>query len=239
MVSLFEITCRIYVLVLYSQFSEEISKLQQRLSLLREEYVKLQKHCEDIEKDRNQLLATSGVQSDSNTFMVNILQAIASMYKNSEYRYVLFLQKQLKLKISMLKYISIFSDTHVIIQDNQVIPAHKFILNARSSNWKWNDSKDLDWSHLPEEVSLALLEWIYTDKVILINRDDTFKLNLMKAAKNFDLPHLLVLCERALIASVQLRNCIRLYTTAEEIGANELKEHCSQLISTHWVLISI
>ena len=121
------------------------------------------------------------------------------------------------------------------MKDNQVIPAHKFILNARSSSWAWNESKDLDWSHLPEQVSFALLEWIYTDKVILINQDDSFKLELMKAAKSFDLPHLLVLCERALIASVQLRNCIRLYTTAEEIGALELKEHCSQLISTHWV----
>ena len=61
----------------------------------------------------------------------------------------------------------------------------------------------------------------------------------MKAAKEFSLPHLLVMCERALIASVQLRNCIKLYTTAEEIGANELKEHCSRLISTHWVIISL
>eukprot|EP00093_Oithona_nana_P001536 01536.XXX_6383_5822_1 [CDS] Oithona nana genome sequencing. len=120
------------------------------------------------------------------------------------------------------------------MKENQVIPAHKFILHARGSKWSWNPSGHLDWSHLPPEVSLALLEWIYTDQVILINQDDSFKLDLMKAAKNFELPYLLVMCERALIASVQLHNCIRLYTTAEEIGAKELKEHCSRLISTHW-----
>ena len=67
-------------------FNTEAEKLQQRLSLLREEYVKLQKHCEAIEKDRSQLLATSGAQNDSNSFVANILKAIASMFKNPEYR---------------------------------------------------------------------------------------------------------------------------------------------------------
>ena len=74
-------------------------------------------------------------------------------------------------------------------------------------------------------------------QVTLIDKDDGFKLAMMKAAKNFDLPTLLVLCERALIASVSIKNCIKLYTTAEEIGAKELQDHCSQLISSHWVRI--
>ena len=72
-------------------------------------------------------------------------------------------------------------------------------------------------------------------QVTLIDKDDGFKLAMMRAAKSFDLPQLLVLCERALITSVHIKNCIRLYTTAEEIGARELQDHCSQLISTHWV----
>ena len=42
-------------------------------------------------------------------------------------------------------------------------------------------------------------------------------------------------CERALMSEVDVKNCIRFYTTADEIGATELKNHCSQLISTHWV----
>ena len=75
-------------------------------------------------------------------------------------------------------------------------------------------------------------------QVTLIDKDDGFKLAMMKAAKNFDLPTLLVLCERALIASVSIKNCIKLYTTAEEIGAKELQDHCSQLISSHWVRIT-
>lgn len=45
-------------------------------------------------------------------------------------------------------------------------------------------------------------------------------------------------CERALMSEVDVKNCIRFYTTADEIGAKELKNHCSQLISTHWVILN-
>lgn len=37
------------------------------------------------------------------------------------------------------------------------------------------------------------------------------------------------------MASVNVKNCVKFYTTADEIGAETLKEHCSSLISAHWV----
>lgn len=43
-------------------------------------------------------------------------------------------------------------------------------------------------------------------------------------------------CEKALMASVNVKNCVKFYTTADEIGAQTLKEHCSSLISAHWVI---
>lgn len=71
-------------------FADEISKLQQRLALLKEEYVKLQKHCEAIEKDRAKLRATTSAQNGSDgeeqSFVANILKAVASMLKKSDYR---------------------------------------------------------------------------------------------------------------------------------------------------------
>ncbi|XP_025406363.1 rabankyrin-5 isoform X2 [Sipha flava] len=36
------------------------------------------------------------------------------------------------------------------------------------------------------------------------------------------------------MASVNVKNCVKFYTTADEIGAHTLKEHCSSLISAHW-----
>lgn len=44
-------------------------------------------------------------------------------------------------------------------------------------------------------------------------------------------------CEKALMASVNVKNCVKFYTTADEIGAQTLKEHCSSLISAHWVIV--
>lgn len=39
------------------------------------------------------------------------------------------------------------------------------------------------------------------------------------------------------MASVNVKNCVKFYTTADEIGAQTLKEHCSSLISAHWVSV--
>ena len=38
-------------------------------------------------------------------------------------------------------------------------------------------------------------------------------------------------CEEALTASVDVGNCIRYFATADEIGAEGLRDHCSKLIS--------
>ena len=65
-----------------------MAKLQQRLALLREEYVKLQNHCEAIEKDRAMLRATTNAKDhqDSHSFVANILKAVSTMLKSHEYR---------------------------------------------------------------------------------------------------------------------------------------------------------
>ena len=41
--------------------------------------------------------------------------------------------------------------------------------------------------------------------------------------------------EVALVSVISVRNCLKFYKVAEEIGAKVLQTHCSQLISTHWV----
>lgn len=89
----------------------------------------------------------------------------------------------------------------------------------------------LDWTHLESNVGLILLKWIYTGKVL----QENLTLDLMKAASNFQLLDLVDQCERYLIGIVGLKDCVQLYAAAEELGAQRLKEHCSSLISAHWV----
>jgi len=45
-------------------------------------------------------------------------------------------------------------------------------------------------------------------------------------------------CESGLMSYVNMKNCIQFYQTAEEMSAELLKGHCSELISNHWVSLS-
>lgn len=89
-----------------------------------------------------------------------------------------------------------------------------------------------DWTDLEPDIGYALLRWLYTDVIDL--QHDTLALGLLRAAHRFKLPGLLGLCERALVASVGVRSCVRFYCVAEEVAAASLLEYCSGLISSHW-----
>lgn len=78
----------------------------------------------------------------------------------------------------------------------------------------------------------AILSWIYTDKIKLAADEST--LSIMRKAHEFNLLGLLLKCEQSLIASVDVRTCVKFYSLAEEIGVNNLREYCSGLISAHW-----
>ena len=99
-----------------------------------------------------------------------------------------------------------------------------------------------------------MIRWVYTDEIVEKQNED-FLLTLMKTAKRFELKELidqyvefiddffsslirltcLSRCEVNLISTINVRNCLKFYKVAEEIGAQVLQSHCSQLISTHWV----
>ena len=53
----------------------------------------------------------------------------------------------------------------IILEGDEKLPAHKFVLNARSTKWNLNNTNLLDWSHLPKDVGMAILSWIYNDQV--------------------------------------------------------------------------
>ena len=42
-------------------------------------------------------------------------------------------------------------------------------------------------------------------------------------------------CEKGVMSSVNVRNCIRFYQTAEELNATTLMNYCGEIIASHWV----
>ncbi|XP_026813922.1 rabankyrin-5-like [Rhopalosiphum maidis] len=189
----------------------EKHKQQQHLSLLKDEYVKLQAYCNELEKKHAALAATYGDCNDK-SFVSRLLKTVTTLYNNT-----------------------LYSDLNITLANGDV-PAHKFVLSSRSDKWGVPDLTEviyLDWTALPLDVGKALLKWIYTDQVDF-SKGDGFILSLMKTADTFVLDDLVNKCEKALMASVNVKNCVKFYTTADEIGAHTLKEHCSSLISAHW-----
>jgi len=208
--------------------NDEVTKLQGRLSLLREEYIRLQKRCTKAEQECSVLKATTAVsngqgssQDSSLSFVAKLLTTTANLYNNKKY-------SDVTIKLA---------ETHVF--------GHKFILSIRNESWGKEGVGLLDWSDASQEVGEAVAKWAYTNHVDFDQgrshaaaaasaSKDSFALALMRKAKEFGLADLMDVCQESLLASVQVHNSILYYTTAEEIGAQVLKDHCSKLISNHW-----
>ncbi|CAB3379555.1 Hypothetical predicted protein [Cloeon dipterum] len=189
----------------------EVGKLQQHLTLLKKEYVKLQGHCAELEK---KLALFSAHDSSADTFASRIVAAVGSLFKQEQY-----------------------SDLKILLSNAEMVSAHKLVLKARSNQWgveNLDTATSLDWSADDAEVMNFMLLWVYTGEANLDSIKDPFCLELMKVAFRFSLSELAKRCEQRLLLTVGVTNCVRLYTTAEEIGAKILQEHCSQLISAHW-----
>lgn len=190
-----------------------MQKLEKHLMLLKEEYTKLQRSYAELERKYSKAVATSDNDAggEFSSFVSRLVLTVASLYGRT-----------------------IYSDM-TIKTHSKTMPAHKFVFHARSEEWREEilaDVNELDWSEMEEDIAMALLRWIYMDVVDL--QHDRLALGLLRASHRFHLPGLLGLCERALVASVGVRSCVRFYCVAEEVGAASLLDYCSGLISTHW-----
>ena len=64
---------------------DEVKKLQNHLKLLREEYVKLQKHLAEVER-KYQVAAAAAGQSGDNNFVARLLGTVAELFDKETYR---------------------------------------------------------------------------------------------------------------------------------------------------------
>lgn len=90
--------------------SSEVTKLQQHLTLLKEEYGKLQSHCTELERKYTLAAASAGDLSET-SFVARLLMTVSTLYGKETY-----------------------SDIVIKLQ-NKSVPGHKFVFNARSDDW--------------------------------------------------------------------------------------------------------
>lgn len=191
---------------------DEVDKSKKHLSLLRDEYVKLQSKYADIERKYNVIVASKGGEVEENSFISKLLKTVSNLFDKE-----------------------LYSDLTIQL-DGSTIKAHKFILSARSDTWgvNLNSVDTLDFAAIPHDIALTLLKWVYTDYIDLTGRDEEFILDIMKVAKRFELSYLIEKCEKQLMSFVNVRNCVKFYQIADELTATNLRSHCSELISNHW-----
>ncbi|ERL90047.1 hypothetical protein D910_07405 [Dendroctonus ponderosae] len=119
--------------------------------------------------------------------------------------------------------------------EDKCVPAHKIVLTARSTLWNeefLEGKSELDWSDIDSAVATGIILWLYKSDIRLVS--DEITLQLIKKAYEFKLDSLVEYCEQYLISAVNIRNCVKFYSVAEEIHASGLREYCSGLISAHW-----
>lgn len=90
-------------------------KLESHLRLLKEEYIKLQKNYAELERKYSRAVASSGDKDlgEFSSFVSRLAMTVATLYGRKTY-----------------------SDISIRLNDNKTIPAHKFVLNARSEEWR-------------------------------------------------------------------------------------------------------
>jgi ankyrin repeat protein len=203
----------VVVLSVVTATMSEVDKLEKHMGLLREQYVKLQAKHAEVEHKYSLLLAASGGDVQENSFIFRLLRIVSSLFDEPQY-----------------------SDLKILLKDKQ-LHGHKFVLSARSDRWSKADFatiSELDLSALDSDIAFALIKWVYTDYMDFAGRSEEFILNMMKAAKEFDLPSLVQKCENKLMTFVVVRNCVRFYQVADQLAVDGLKNHCSRMISNHW-----
>ena len=94
---------------------------------------------------------------------------------------------------SIICFVSYISDIILQLSD-RTIPAHRFVLNARSTQWNQSDenllsTESLDLTHLTPYVASILIRWVYTDTIILPQEQSAI-IELLSATNKYRLNEL-------------------------------------------------
>jgi len=157
-----------------SSIRDENEKLNKRLLLLREEYVKLQSKHADLQTRYDRLASTGSLDPDTADFTSNK----STTTKDSS---VAFVTKVLNF-IGNLCNNAEYSDLTVELADGQLLKAHKFVLKFRSLKWgtygELENVNRMELKELSAEVGLPLFRWIYTGAIVLNSKSENYILGM-------------------------------------------------------------
>eukprot|EP00160_Parvularia_atlantis_P014412 Unigene356_Nuclearia_a/m.1230 Unigene356_Nuclearia_a/g.1230 ORF Unigene356_Nuclearia_a/g.1230 Unigene356_Nuclearia_a/m.1230 type:complete len:1228 (+) Unigene356_Nuclearia_a:36-3719(+) len=126
-----------------------------------------------------------------------------------------------------------FSDVAVVVEGKR-IPAHKFVLNARSKFFREADLDDVSEIAIADGVSAetftVLLRFLYTDSIEMLNLNDRLAVQILSLADAHGLVALRKAMETVLIGMLDRANCTRLFVEANRLKAPELRQAALEII---------
>lgn len=122
----------------FAASSDTSEKLESHLKLLKEEYTKLQRNYAELERKYSRAAAASGDKDlgEFSSFVSRLAMTVATLYGRKTY-----------------------SDITIRFSD-KTIPAHKFVLNARSEEWREEvlaDMEELGTNYSKECIKMTIL----------------------------------------------------------------------------------
>ncbi|KAG4071410.1 hypothetical protein HA402_011564 [Bradysia odoriphaga] len=127
-----------------------------------------------------------------------------------------------------------FSNVEVITWSDKW-QAHAHILESRSKKFLEVFKQTTGRNHRMYNYNgMELFRWLYTDCVVFDDKHHA-TVDLLKAAKFYELPTLFERCEQAIVEKVDITSCAYFHKIAEEHNAARILKCCNQLISKYYI----
>ncbi|CAP25090.1 Protein CBG04368 [Caenorhabditis briggsae] len=190
------------------------------LHILKEQFNALQSEHLELRRKYDLQNASSNSANSEDTLPSRLLTLTSSLLE--------------KPKFSDVKFK--FPAAKISKNDDVEIPAHKFVLAARTDFWKL-DSDDVTILEIPDDVDSdafhVAIRWIYTDEIDLTMSDEQL-LKVCETAAAFRLEPLKNVCIQQLGARLNVDNCIQIYEFAEKQSLRPLSTVCGTMIASSW-----
>ncbi|ULU14046.1 hypothetical protein L3Y34_016514 [Caenorhabditis briggsae] len=190
------------------------------LHILKEQFNALQSEHLELRRKYDLQNASSNSANSEDTLPSRLLTLTSSLLE--------------KPKFSDVKFK--FPAAKISKNDDVEIPAHKFVLAARTDFWKL-DSDDVTILEIPDDVDSdafhVAIRWIYTDEIDLKMSDEQL-LKVCETAAAFRLEQLKNVCIQQLGARLNVDNCIQIYEFAEKQSLRPLSTVCGTMIASSW-----
>jgi len=186
--------------------TKNLQVLRDRFAKLNEEHLKLKQLHESV--PNSPTAATNGEGAALAGYLGDVVGAVQALFNSPK-----------------------FSDI-VLVIDNKRIPAHKFLLKARSKFFRDTAAAAIDdvaefaveEEGVSADIFLLLLRFLYTDAIDFASVNDVVGVQMLALADTHGLGSLRSAMESTLVSLLSRKNCTRLFFEANRLGAKELRQ---------------